>query len=80
MVKNENKKGMLSIGTRPTLDDTMERIEINIFDFDDNIYGQKLKVTVKKYLRNQIKFNSLQDLKDQMLLDKQDALQVLAYS
>ena len=76
MVKNENKKGMLSIGTRPTLDDTMERIEINIFDFDDNIYGQKLKVTVKKYLRNQIKFNSLQNLKDQMLLDKQDALQV----
>jgi len=78
IVNKEIKNGMLSIGKRPTLNDTIERIEINIFDFDADIYGNRLKVTVKKYIRDQIKFNSLQGLKDQMLIDKQHALQALA--
>jgi FAD synthase len=71
---------MLSVGKRPTLDDTIERIEVNIFDFDGDIYGKKLKVIVKKYIRSQVKFNSLEDLRDQMLIDKQDALQALMLS
>lgn len=77
IVNDERENGMLSIGKRPTLNDTIERIEINIFDFDADIYGKRLKVIVKKYIRRQIKFNSLQDLKDQMLIDKQDALKAL---
>lgn len=77
IVNNEIKNAMLSIGKRPTLNDTIERIEINIFDFDADIYGKRLKVIVKKYIRRQIKFNSLQGLKDQMLIDKHDALQAL---
>ena len=79
-VNNKIKNGMLSVGKRPTLDDTIERIEVNIFDFDGDIYGKKLKVIVKKYIRSQVKFNSLEDLKDQMLIDKQDALQALMLS
>jgi riboflavin kinase/FMN adenylyltransferase len=76
-VNNKIKNGMLSVGKRPTLDDTIERIEVNIFDFDGDIYGKKLKVIVKKYIRSQVKFNSLEDLRDQMLIDKQDALHAL---
>ncbi len=79
-VNNKIKNGMLSVGKRPTLDDTIERIEVNIFDFDGDIYGKKLKVIVKKYIRSQVKFNSLEDLRDQMLIDKQDALQALILS
>jgi len=79
-VNNKIKNGMLSVGKRPTLDDTIERIEANIFDFDGDIYGKKLKVIVKKYIRSQVKFNSLEDLRDQMLIDKQDALQALMLS
>jgi len=79
-VNNKIKNGMLSVGKRPTLDDTIERIEVNIFDFDGDIYGKKLKVIVKKYIRSQVKFNSLEDLRDQMLIDKQDALQALMLS
>jgi len=79
-VNNKIKNGMLSVGKRPTLDDTIERIEVNIFDFDGDIYGKKLKVIVKKYIRSQVKFNSLEDLRDQMLIDKQDALQALMVS
>jgi riboflavin kinase/FMN adenylyltransferase len=77
MVNNKIKNGMLSVGKRPTLGDTIERIEVNIFDFDGDIYGKKLKVIVKKYIRSQVKFNSLEDLKDQMLIDKQAALHAL---
>ncbi len=80
IVNNKIKNGMLSVGKRPTLDDTIERIEVNIFDFDGDIYGKKLKVIVKKYIRSQVKFNSLEDLRDQMLIDKQDALQALMLS
>ncbi len=80
IVNNQIKNGMLSIGKRPTLNDTIERIEINIFDFDADIYGKNLKVTVKKYIRSQIKFNSLQELKNQMLIDKEEALQALTHS
>jgi riboflavin kinase/FMN adenylyltransferase len=77
MVNDETKNGMLSVGKRPTLDDTIERIEVNIFDFDDDLYGKKLKVSVKKFLRRQVKFNSLNELKDQMLIDKVEALKAL---
>src|SRR5882724_2160641 len=51
-------KGMMSIGFRPTVDGKKRVIEVNIFDFDKEIYGQSLRVYVKKYLREEIKFNS----------------------
>lgn len=77
IVNNEIKNGMLSVGKRPTLNDTIERIEVNIFDFDADIYGKRLKVIVKKYIRGQLKFKSLQELKEQMSIDKMDALKAL---
>jgi riboflavin kinase/FMN adenylyltransferase len=67
-------KGMMSIGVRPTIGGTRRIIEVNIFDFDQQIYGTTLRVYVKKYLRGQIKFNSLDALKEQMGKDKEDTL------
>ena len=71
------KKGMLSIGKRPTLNDIVERIEVNIFDFNEDIYASILKVTVVKYLRAQKKFDSLEALKNQLHVDEKDARKVL---
>lgn len=71
---NRKFKGMLSIGTRPTLKNSDERVEINLFDFDEEIYGQKLRVTVKKYLRPQEKYSSLEELKIQLARDKENSL------
>ena len=68
------KKGMLSIGNRPTLHNSDVRIEVNIFDFDEEIYDQTLRVTVKKFLRAQEKYASLEELKDQLAIDKQNSL------
>ncbi len=71
--------GMMSIGVRPTIttDATKRVIEINIFDFDKDIYGQSLRVFVKHYMRAEIKFNSLEELKLQLEKDKEKALSLL---
>jgi riboflavin kinase/FMN adenylyltransferase len=70
-------KGMMSIGFRPTVDGKKRVIEVNIFDFDKDIYGQKLRVYIKKYLREEVKFNSLEDLVKQIDKDKIESLKVL---
>jgi len=73
----ERLKGMMSIGFRPTVDGKKRVVEVNIFDFDTEIYGQTLKVFVKKYLREEIKFNGLEELVQQMDQDKINSLKVL---
>jgi riboflavin kinase/FMN adenylyltransferase len=67
-------KGMMNIGVRPTLTDGKFMIEINLFDFNGDIYGQTLRVFVKKYLRPEVKFDSLEALKNQLANDKEDTL------
>jgi FAD synthase len=73
----EFKKGMMSIGNRPTFNDTSEKVEVNIFDFEEEIYGKTVKVIVKKYLRAQEKYNSIEALKAQIDLDKIESLKQL---
>ena len=63
-------KGMMSIGFRPTVGGTKWVIEVNIFDFDKLIYGKTMRVYVKYFLREEINFNSIAALKEQMALDK----------
>lgn len=75
---NEHRfKGMMSIGFRPTVDGKKRVIEVNIFDFAEEIYGQTLTVYVKKYLREEIKFNNLEELIKQIDQDKIDSLELL---
>jgi riboflavin kinase/FMN adenylyltransferase len=71
-------KGMMSIGVRPTIGVSDRVIEVNIFDFNEDIYGATLRVYVKKYLRSEVKFDSLDALKDQLAKDKEDTLKVLS--
>jgi riboflavin kinase/FMN adenylyltransferase len=68
---------MMSIGFRPTVDGKKRVIEVNIFDFDKEIYGETIRVYVKKYLRPEIKFNSLDELAKQIGLDKIESLKIL---
>jgi riboflavin kinase/FMN adenylyltransferase len=73
---NRNLKGMMNIGIRPTVDGTKRVIEVNIFNFDEDIYGQTLKVTLKKNLRLEVKFAGLEELKAQLAKDKAHAMLV----
>jgi riboflavin kinase/FMN adenylyltransferase len=65
--------GMMSIGFRPTIGHSDRTIEVNIFDFDRMIYGETIKVIVKKYLRPEVKFDNLEALKEQLAIDKINA-------
>jgi riboflavin kinase / FMN adenylyltransferase len=77
IVDGTSYKGMLSIGKRPTLDNSDERVEINLFNFDREIYGMTVRVIVKKYLRGQEKYSSLDELKKQLSIDKENSLSAL---
>jgi FAD synthase len=68
---------MLSIGERPTLNRPGEKVEVNIFDFDQDIYGKILRVTVRKFLREQVKYDSIDLLIEQLHKDKENSLEVL---
>ncbi len=70
-------KGMMNIGMRPTVDGSRRVIEVNIFDFDADIYGRTLQVSLKKHLRSEQKFAGLDALKDQLAKDSAAAREAL---
>lgn len=71
-------KGMMNIGIRPTIDGSTRVIEVNLFDFDKDIYGQSLTVHLYHYIRGgEVKFSGLDALKQQLSLDRENALNVL---
>jgi riboflavin kinase/FMN adenylyltransferase len=78
-VKYENRifKGMLYIGPRPTVNGTKRVIEVNIFDFNKEIYGESITLYFHQYLRGDKKFEDLDSLKRQLHLDKDQALKIL---
>lgn len=68
------KRGMANVGTRPTLADGRGRtLEVNIFDFDGELYGQALDITFLRYLRPEMTFPSLEALEARLLLDQAQA-------
>jgi len=69
--------GMLYIGYRPTLDGGKKSIEVNIFNFDRDIYGESLSVKFHQLIRGDSKFNDLEELKEQLKKDKEQALSIL---
>lgn len=77
LVEQSTYKAMMNIGVRPTVDGKKRMIEVNLFDFNHDIYGKTLRVYVKKYLRGEVKFNGLEELKNQLGIDKESALRVL---
>ncbi|SHS42247.1 bifunctional riboflavin kinase/FMN adenylyltransferase [Mycobacteroides abscessus subsp. abscessus] len=77
LVQHENMKyeGVMNIGYRPTVSETNSTmtIEVHILDFDKQIYTHPLEVQPLSYIRDERKFNSLNELKDQISKDIQMA-------
>lgn len=71
--------GMMNIGSNPTVNDnpTNRTIEVNIFDFERQIYHSKICIVFRRRLRDEIKFNNITLLIEQLELDKKMALQFL---
>lgn len=70
-------KGMMNIGVRPTVNGVKQTIEVNIFDFDQDIYGQNICVYIVAHLRQEVKFDGLTQLKEQLAKDKLNAVKQL---
>lgn len=62
--------GMMNIGNRPTVGGTTQTIEVNFFNFDADIYGHELKVSIHKRLRDEQKFESTEALRQQLEKDR----------
>ena len=68
---------MLNIGTRPTFDGSTTTIEANIFDFNDDIYGQPMTIAFCFRLRNEQRFDSVEALENQLHKDRKEIEKML---
>ena len=77
---NGKYKGVLSIGFNPTVNKTRgnRSIEVHIFDFQGDLYGQAITVIFRFRLRDEKRFHNTEQLANQMKLDKQDAVRLLS--
>lgn len=70
-------KGMMNIGVKPTLGSTQRTLEVNLFDFDEQIYGASVTIRFVERIRDEQGFENLEDLRSQLHKDKANALSVL---
>lgn len=80
-LENEKYNGMMYIGRRPTvsLNQPHKSIEINIFDFNQDIYGEKLEIEIIEHIRHDEQFESLEHLKSQLQKDKIKSEEILTH-
>lgn len=69
--------GMLNIGMRPTVDGNKRQMEVHIFEFDQDIYGETLILRFLDFIRNERKFSDIQGLKRQLQMDMEAVLNVI---
>jgi riboflavin kinase/FMN adenylyltransferase len=67
-------QGMMNIGTRPTVNGTGITIEVHYHNFNEDLYGKHIKVSLHHRLRDEVKFESFDALKQQLEQDRQDSL------
>ena len=72
-IKRKLYRGMASVGKNVTFDGEEERFEVNIFDFDEDIYGERVTVYWLDRIRDMVKFNSVDQLVDQLESDEKIA-------
>jgi len=74
----EKLNGVASVGTRPTIGGTVPLLEVHIFDFDRDIYGEYIRVEFVEKLRDEVRFDGLEALTKQMHIDAAQARLILA--
>ena len=78
-VKGRWYVGMLNIGFRPTIsEESNQTIEVHIFDFADNIYGENITVQFLSKWRDEMKFNGVEELKNQLKKDEEIIRHIVA--
>ncbi len=70
--------GMMNIGYNPTVSGTEKSIEIHFFDFENDLYDKKLQIDILERIRDEHKFDTLEELKAQLQVDKQTSLAIIS--
>ncbi|MEE1897524.1 bifunctional riboflavin kinase/FAD synthetase [Flavobacterium rakeshii] len=70
--------GMMNIGNNPTVGGVAESIEVHYFDFNSDLYNQEIRVNIHYKIRNEIKFPSVNHLKEQLKEDQKTSLEYIA--
>jgi riboflavin kinase/FMN adenylyltransferase len=76
-VEGQRYRAMANIGARPTVDSTHKKVEVNLFEFEGDLYGKKVKFELLHRLRSIERFESLDALKNQLVEDKAQSLNLL---
>lgn len=76
-INNIEYDGMMNIGTRPTVSKSNNiSIEVNIFNFNNDIYYEEVEVSILKKIRDEKKFDSIEKLKNQLKEDEQNCINI----
>lgn len=77
LIGDEWQKGMTNIGVRPTINGSQRRIEVNILNFDRDIYGLDIQILFVRKLRDEQKFENMNVLKAQLERDREETIKIL---
>lgn len=77
-VEDRLLSGMMNIGFSPTVDGANRRIEIHFFDFEGDLYGQSVQVNIIQRIRDEHKFDSVEELKKQLERDREISISILS--
>jgi riboflavin kinase/FMN adenylyltransferase len=75
-VNGSGYKGMANIGFKPTFGGASRTVEVHIFDFNQDIYGEKISVSFLSRLRDEIKFKNAEQLIKQLKIDKENSFKI----
>jgi riboflavin kinase/FMN adenylyltransferase len=78
ILENKEYNGIVNIGCKPTFENSLVTIEVNIFDFAEDIYNKSIKLLLLDYLREEMRFENLEDLQKQISLDVKKAKSIFA--
>lgn len=77
-IQGKEYYGMMNIGYNPTVDGSQKSIEVNFFEFEGNLYDKKIQVQLLHRIRDEHKFNSVEELKEQLKKDKSHSLDLIS--
>ena len=78
ILNNKKVYGMMNIGFNPTVDGSKKRVEIHFFDFNQDLYGQNIQISILDRIRDEKKFDSVESLQHQLEQDKITSLQLIS--
>ncbi|TGN17357.1 bifunctional riboflavin kinase/FAD synthetase [Leptospira idonii] len=77
IVGSRKFKSMVNVGKNPTFDGEKLHVEVNLFDFSEDLYGQTVQIQLVQKIRDEVKFDGIESLKKQLEQDKKTSLGIL---